>query len=256
MYRALLIVCLLAASAHAQPTDRWYQGEQGRKRVIHLSITTVGLVMYPALQFVEDGVACRWCGGPNEIDRSVRNALVWSDTENATRMSDLTAYVMAPSLNISLVLAGTFARPSTAALMDDLIPIVETMVVTQWVTRAIKIGAARTRPYAHFTDRRDDDDNLSFPSGHTSRAFALATSAGMIARARGYRSEPFIWVSGAAIAATSAYLRIAADRHYLSDVFVGSLIGVSAGLTVPLLMRRDNVQLTATGTGIAVAGVW
>ena len=59
------------------------------------------------------------------------------------------AYVMAPTVNISLVLAGTFATPSTAGLMDDIIPIAETMVVTQWVTRAIKVGLARTRPYAH-----------------------------------------------------------------------------------------------------------
>jgi membrane-associated phospholipid phosphatase len=130
------------------------------------------------------------------------------------------------------------------------------MVVTEWVTRGIKVAAARERPYVHFTDDRGSEDNLSFPSGHTSRAFALATSAAVIAHARGYRSERLIWAGGMTLAAMTGYLRIAADRHYVTDVVTGAALGVTAGLTVPLLMRRTNVQVTATRTGIAFAGAW
>lgn len=262
MVRALVIVCLLAGHARADETlrpiarQRWYQGNHGANRVVHLSITTSFLILYPVLGFVEKDVACRWCGGPNSVDASVRDALVWSNYVRAAQISDLSAYVMAPAVNISLVLAGTFATPSTAQFMDDVIPVAETMVVTEWVTRGIKIGIARTRPYAHFTDRQDADDNLSFPSGHTSRALSVVTSAAMIARARGYKSEPYIWVAGGAIGVTSAYLRIAADRHYLTDVLAGATLGVAAGLTVPLLMSRRNVQLTPTRNGVAFAGVW
>jgi membrane-associated phospholipid phosphatase len=97
---------------------------------------------------------------------------------------------------------------------------------------------------------------VSFPSGHTSRAFALATSAGYIAHVRGYKVEPYVWASGATLAVTTAYLRIGADKHYLTDVLAGAAIGVSAGLTVPLLMRRTNATVLPTTSGIAVAGRW
>jgi membrane-associated phospholipid phosphatase len=223
---------------------------------VHLSITTAGMLVYPTTGFLEEHIDCNWCGGPNALDAGVRSAVVWSDTRNPARVSDVTAFVLAPGLSFSLVLAGTFASPSTAALMDDLIPIAESMIVTQWLTRLIKTSAARTRPYAHFTGPIGAEDNVSFVSGHTSFATALAVSAGAIARARGYRSEKFIWFGGGLIAATGAYLRMAADRHYLTDVLGGAALGVTAGLTVPLLMSRSNVQLTPTRTGITVLGAW
>jgi membrane-associated phospholipid phosphatase len=250
---ALLIVCLLAGRAHA---ERWYTGKQGKNRLLHFSITTIGLVSYPVFRFVEEDVECNWCGGPNVVDRAVRDALVWHDFNTAAQLSDVAAYALSPALNMSLVLAGTLATPSTSAVMDDLIPIAEAMVVTQWVTRAIKVSAARTRPFAALTDYEGAEANLSFPSGHTSRAFALATSAGVIAHTRGYKIEPYVWAGGMTLAVTSGYLRIAADRHYLSDVLVGGAIGVTAGLTVPLLMRRTNVDLIPTRSGITFAGVW
>jgi len=262
--RALLVVCLLSGHARAEEVlkpvarDRWYRGTRGTNRLVHMSITTAGLLAYPALAFVEKGVECGWCGGPNAVDHAVRDALVW-DVDNrrtAGQISDLSSYALSPAVNMGLVLAGTLATPSTAALMDDLVPIAESMVITEWVTRGIKISVARTRPFAHFGGLTGDEDNLSFPSGHTSRAFALATSAGFIAHMRGYKVEPYVWASGATLAVTSAYLRIAADKHYLSDVSVGALIGVSAGLTVPLLMRRTNAAVVPTSRGIAVAGRW
>jgi PAP2 superfamily protein len=260
VHRALVIVCvitLVGAHAHAdEPPKRWYQGKHGTNRVVHFSITTAALLAHPALTFLEEGIECNWCGGPNALDAKVRNSLVWSDTKLPARMSDISSYVLAPTAAYGLVLAGTLATPSTAALMDDMIPIAEAMIVTQWVTRALKITIARTRPYAHFTDETSNEDNLSFPSGHTSLPFALATSAGMIAHSRGYKSEPYIWAIGITLALSSGYLRIAADRHYVTDVATGALIGVSAGLTVPLLMSRDNVRLTPMGTGMAFAGVW
>ena len=256
MFRALVIVCVLASSARAD-TPRWYQGKHGTNRIVHLSITTTGLLLHPALDFVERGIECRWCGGPNALDTSVRNALVWDDTKLPARMSDVNSYIVAPGVSLGLVLAGTLATPSTAALMDDVIPIAESMVTAQWITRLIKITAARRRPYVVFTDETSTyEDNLSFPSGHTSLPFALVTGAGYIAHVRGYKSEPFIWAIGIPVAATSAYLRMGADRHFLTDVLAGAAIGVSAGLTVPRLMRRNDVQLTPTSNGVAFAGVW
>jgi membrane-associated phospholipid phosphatase len=257
--RVLLLVCVLATTARA---EAWYRGEHGRNRMLHLSLTTAGAALYPALHFVEVDRECRWCSGPNALDRSLREAVVWSADRmhTASQLSDLGGFVLAPGLGIGVVIAGTLRENrSWAGLIDDVVPIVETMVVTQWVTRAMKIGFARRRPYAHFgTAASDDDDNLSFPSGHASRAFAFATSAGMIARARGYPTEPYVWATGLTIAALTSYFRMAADKHYFTDVLVGGAVGVAAGLTVPLLMRRSDagVEAMPTRTGIAFGGVW
>ena len=254
--RSFSIVCLLAAHASAEP---WYRGEHGANRVVHLSLTAVGLGIYPLTAAVEPAFAstCRWCSGPNAVDASVRNALVWtSDHELAASTSDVTAYVLAPGVGISLVLAGTLQQPGWAAVIDDVVPVFETFMVTEYATKAIKVATARARPDVHFFGASDGDDYLSFPSGHTSGAFAFATSAGWIAHARDYRSEPYIWAGGLTLAVLSGYLRIAADRHYLTDVLGGATLGVAAGLTVPLLMRRRDVAVVVTSQSATVAGHW
>lgn len=248
----VLPLLLLVTTAHAEP---WYRGGYGTNRIANLSITTAGLVLYPLTLSSERDPECRLCGPPNEVDTAVRDALVWSPerTETANTISDVVSWGMVPALSAGL-LSGTLPDTTWANAIDDITPMLESIMVAGWITRGIKIKVARKRPYAYFTKRRGADENVSFPSGHSSRAFATATAAGVIAHVRGYRAEPYIWVGGMTIAATTAYLRIAADRHYLTDVLVGSLLGVAVGLTVPLLMRRPDHDSDATARGPATIG--
>ncbi len=253
MLRATVVVlCVLATTAHAEP---WHRGRYGKNRIVHLSITALGGVIYPATAWAQDRLApttCTWCS-PTSLDASVRDSLRWDDRNTAGTLSDVTAFAMAPTVSLGLILLHT--PPTWADVIDNLVPIAETMVVTQWVTRMVKLAVARERPYAHYGVSESAEANLSFPSGHTSRAFALATSAGLIAHVRGYSIEPIVWAVGMSLAGTSAYLRIAADSHYLTDVLAGAALGASAGLTVPWLMRRD-IEVVPTGRGMALAGTW
>ena len=248
---ALLIVCLLGASASADNPNT----DLRKRRILHFAVTGVAVAAYPAMQFLEDDITCRWCGGPNRFDGAIRDAVVWSNTQTPKRLSDVASYLLQPTTTIGLVLAGTLGDPM-GSLLDDMLPIAESVIATNWVTRLMKISFARTRPYAHFTAETGSEDNLSFPSGHTSNAFAFATSAAMVAHMRGYKSEPYIWAAGLTLAAGTGYLRMAADRHYLTDVLAGASIGVSAGLTVPLLMRRTNAVVVPSENGFAFAGEW
>lgn len=255
MLRALVLIALLATTAHAEP---WYGGKDGRTRILRLSLSTVGLVAYPLMNGLEEEWApdaCRWCD-PTSLDVAVRDALLWDDLGTAKTLSDVGTFGVTPAVSIGLVLTGTFADPSWSRTMDDVLPIVESMVVTQWVTRAFKLSFGRQRPHAHYVGPTDGEDNLSFPSGHTSRAFALATSAGMVARLRGYAAEPYVWATGLTLAAASGYFRIAADRHYVTDVVAGAALGVVVGLTVPWLTRRSDVDVSATRDGMAFGGTW
>jgi membrane-associated phospholipid phosphatase len=249
---AVVVLCLVTTSARAEP---WYRGRHGTNRIVHLSITAVGGVVYPATAWLQDRLApttCKWCS-PTDADASIRATLRWDDRGTAGTLSDVTAFVLSPSVGVGLILLNT--PPTWADVIDNLVPIGESMVVTEWVTRTVKLAVARERPYAHYGASESAEDNLSFPSGHTSRAFALATSAGLIAHVRGYSIEPIVWAVGMSLAGTSAYLRIAADSHYLTDVLAGAALGTAAGLTVPWLMRRD-VEVVATGHGMALAGTW
>lgn len=71
--------------------------------------------------------------------------------------------------------------------------------------------------------RRPDGSNTrSFPSGHTATAFMTAT---MLTKEYGYKSK---WVGFGAytVAAGVGLMRMANNRHWLSDVMVGAGIGV------------------------------
>lgn len=254
--RTAIVVLLLFATTtvHAEP---WYRGRYGKNRIVHLSIAVGGSLLDIATGPVEGRLSpdvCRWCD-PTGLDNATRDALVWSDKDLAKTLSSADAYGVVPAFSVALVLAGSVADPSTAAVIDDLTPILEATAITSLVTRVLKLGTARQRPYAHYTGPIDEDDNLSFPSGHTSTSFAVAISAACVARMRGYRSEPYLWIGGTLLAATAGYLRIAADRHYLTDVLSGAVLGTAAGLTVPLLMKRE-VSVVPARDGIAVVGAW
>lgn len=70
--------------------------------------------------------------------------------------------------------------------------------------------------------RPDGSDYHSFPSGHTAQAFAAAT---FLSEEYKYR---FKWMPYAAygVASSIGLLRVANNKHYISDVLVGAGIGI------------------------------
>jgi len=255
--RAAAIVVVLLAGGFAHADEHWYQGKYGRNRVTHLIVTGglgVGwLSLHTVLADPLSPDTCRWCEPPG-FDRSVRNALVWDDKARAGFLSNMSAYVAGPVVGIGLLIASE--KDSTwPQLIDDVLPVLETVLISQVFSDLVKIGVARARPYVFFHSSSEvtNENNLSFWSGHSALAFSVTTSAGLIAHWRGYSTEPYIWGAGIAISLTTEYLRIAADRHYASDVFVGGLVGIGSGLLVPRLMRRD-LAIVPVSNGVSIAG--
>lgn len=76
--------------------------------------------------------------------------------------------------------------------------------------------------YAFKEKRPDNNARNSFPSGHTATAFMGAEFL-----YQEYKDiSPWIGYSGYLIAATTGYLRIYNNRHYLNDVVAGACIGI------------------------------
>ena len=95
----------------------------------------------------------------------------------------------------------------------------------------------------------------SFYSGHTTLAFALATSMGTVASMRRYRLAPLVWALGIPLATLTGLLRMSADRHYLTDVLTGAVLGGGMGFLGPFLHRKQKPVLTPLVTSTRSVGV-
>jgi PAP2 superfamily protein len=150
--------------------------------------------------------------------------------------------------------AGAYDHDTTAHLAENSTIVLETLMTAMSMNQLTKFFAGRQRPCAHFGLDKDrpcfsdgSDNNLSSFSGHASFTTTLAVANGMVATMRHYRLAPLVWASGATIAVTTSYLRLAADKHYLSDVVTGSVIGVAVGFFIPYLFHGPRAEI-ATST--------
>ncbi len=262
--------------------DRW-RNELRYSVAIDVPITVAGALAWVIPELAKaplTGPSCRFCernpngtSAVNGLDLAVRSGLRWSTPGTAAVISDVIGFGLAPASAIGLtVLAGRVqgggSRTDLWPLWDSLI-IVETAVLAMDVNQLVKFIALRERPrYQFATDAErammtpPGDEILSFFSGHTTFTFALATSAGMVSSMRGYRLAPLVWTTGLVLATSAAYLRIAADRHYFTDVLTGVFVGAGMGVLLPWLAHRplapSGLRLgaapIANGAGVTVSG--
>lgn len=183
---------------------------------------------------------CRWCDPPG-FDASARS-LRWSTPVAAEVAGAGTAFVAAPAAAFGLTWLAAAHDDRAVDQWTNVLWVVQGVSTTMVLTNVVKWSVGRERPAVHF--RAPDwgnfavaERNLSFFSGHSSLAFSLAVSSGTVASLRGYSWAPVVWAVGLPIAAFTAYSRVAADAHYLSDVVVGSLMGALIGGGIPLLFH-------------------
>lgn len=99
--------------------------------------------------------------------------------------------------------------------------LVECIAVSAAVSLSLKYAVNRPRPYAKYPELENFavKTTPSFPSGHTSNAFALATSLSL-AFPRWYVATPALIWAGAV-----GYSRMHLGVHYPSDVAMGAVVG-------------------------------
>ncbi len=230
-----------------------------------LDLTTHAVVTGAELGLIGLGVAlkdrlvaptCRWCEPPR-LDRWARGLLGWDDTRRAAITSDVMQLVIPAGAIATLWVQA--APHGQREVLEDLLVLAESASSALLLTEGAKYAAGRLRPDAWARgSTASPDDKLSFWSGHTAFAFSAAAAATQIARLRGRAGWKWLAAATLGAAALTGYLRVAADRHWLTDVATGAAIGTAAGLVVPLIAfqpadgRRPAVLLAPAPGGLAV----
>lgn len=206
---------------------------------------------------------CRICDHDlNALDEAGRG-LRWNNPALAGTFSDITANALVPAATVgfSAYLAGRDGAFSNVPL--DLLFVAQAVSFANAANLVGKYAFARRRPYARGEDGGGGDTNVSLYSGHTSYAFALVVSSGTVASMRGYRGAGYLWASGLTLATATAYFRVAANQHYVTDVIGGAVAGSAFGFLFPYLLHRPilhrspvlpSVTPTAGGAVVSVAG--
>ena len=116
----------------------------------------------------------------------------------------------------------------------------ESFLVTGLFTTVLKAASGRPRP-----DRGEQADvfkifsnsNKSFPSGHTSTAFAIATVV-----ANEYENIPLLAPVSYGIATMTGLSRINDNKHWASDVIFGAALGYFTSKTILRLHSNQKGQ--------------
>lgn len=105
------------------------------------------------------------------------------------------------------------------------------------------------------TDWDGPFNGTSFPSGHATASFAVATVI-----ANQYRDHKWVPVTVYAVASLAGLSRIYDNKHWLSDVVAGAAIGTVIGNLVSRHTPSSKLTLTPFGNsnfqGIKLAYVW
>ncbi len=120
---------------------------------------------------------------------------------------------------------------SEKALDRSILMLKSTVYAATWST-LLKVSIREPRPDS-------PDERTSFPSGHTTTAFAFASVIGA--------EHEWYWGLGAYTLATlTAISRVNDNRHFIHDVVAGATIGASYGLGLYYKSHPDSATANAS----------
>ncbi len=220
----LLCLTFLATTSFCQPSKNDY----------FIAAAEMGLFLYTQYGMHTNAPENLSEKRPNFFDVKMRNILRWGDNGKiAGNCSDIFLYgFFVGSIPISPLL-------SKNNYMDLLLTNLEVLSINGLVTNMVKHKVKRQRPYSFYDTFPDNEDSYrSFFSGHTSTAFAIGTSTALSLTRNTELNERLIWGSFITPAILTGYLRIAADKHFATDVIAGGIIGSLVGS----LVNKRNVN--------------
>ena len=141
------------------------------------------------------------------------------------------------SFGVPLLICGTGMIKHDSITVRKSLYIGSSIAITVIVTTIAKYTINRTRPFEKYPDieKMTSGGSPSFPSGHTSQAFALATSVSLSYPKWFVVTPAFMW------AGAVGYSRMDLGVHYPSDVLAGAILGAGcAWLTYKVNQKLNS----------------
>lgn len=120
----------------------------------------------------------------------------------------------------------------------------EALVDSVIVGSALKGITQRARPLTGIERSEFFDGGNSFPSGHSTQAWAVATVI-----ANEYKDRRAVQIAAYGIASAVSVARFTGHKHYLSDVLAGSALGYGIGRYVYGAHHREEQDPTLSKSG-------
>jgi len=171
------------------------------------------------------------------IDRQV----VYNWSPSAHRTSDV---FLKSSPLVPIFLPWLAGRASRHKMGVTYLIVFEGMLASYTLTELTKLLAKRKRPYVYGRSSFDGDlftrdAQKSFFSGHSSQ-----TAVHYYLGAKMFNDfypdsnwKPAVWATAAIIPAITAWKRVQAGKHFVTDVLVGYVVGALVGVLIPEVHR-------------------
>lgn len=259
--RALLLIFLFPLIASAEPAEREWEPLTSRDYWLDAGLAAGAFAAYNLIEQQDSDI-----GHANFLDDAGRSAFRFS---SAGRRRDADAWsnvflVGAIAIPVALDTLLVWSRDGNARSAARISNInAQAMGLTAILTGTTKALIGRERPYVTECRRNPGSDPgcrdldheegaKSFYSGHAVYAF---TGAGLAClhhtqlRLYGDYRDRVACGSAIGFASVVALLRVGADKHYVTDVSTGALIGLMAGYVFPRWLHytrpadsRENVR--------------
>ena len=207
-------ICHLTFSSAQNPSDSIKVGKEGGlpvpmaknfgQRLDKFSSSRLYQMTYIGVPLVVGGLIVK---GEDDHFRNLRNEYLPRFNRH---LDDYMQYAPAVAM-LGLKASGVQSRSSWGRLL-----------VSDAFSTLLMGATVNTLKQTTNVERPDGSNRHSFPSGHTATAFMTAT---MLNKEYGHKS-PWIGIGAYSVATATGLMRMANNKHWLSDVLTGAGIGI------------------------------
>lgn len=186
------------------------------------------------------GLGVAAVGGAILLDRDLRQAVDRNSSSGLLRVADAVApFGSEYSFGVlgAFYLGGKLLKNEKAlSVAQD--GLASSLIAAGVISPILKVTVSRQRPTQAESTFDRDRGGMSFPSGHATQAFAVASVI-----AAHYDS---FWVRAAAygLAGLVGLSRMQQGEHYASDVLAGALIGTAVGNAVVRFHESEHLRIS------------
>ena len=252
IFKSILIVALLAVFCNARDEYRLNAADDIAITLSALAATGLGTLLYSQMQT------------PDQI-KDKDELLPWDKplagrySESADFASDMGSILAVAPLALSGY--AWFSGNSTGKEFATFtLMFAQSIAIGNGINLAVRSLEIWPRPYMYSDSDKAKEAKAeaygSFFSGHASAAFTVATFTDQWFRFV-YPNSPYkniVRATAYSLAGLESALRVAAGKHYFTDVVVGALVGTGISLGILEMHREINDKFTLW-VGPSVAGI-